>query len=378
MVNQIISAIPQPGKRGIDARTTFVTKQEAFQDHLYDNTVDELNTFAGEVNNTAVAVNTTLNSSIIVRDQTTQKASEASTSATLASQKASEASSSANQALTYKNQLQGYVIPTGTSYSVEQINTQNSAMPKAQFLALSEERKANRAGSGFEEWGKHFADNSVVINEGMWTASTYQNKFVLGRNASGVGNSKTTYPVININGVLQKILYTNTSSVNNAEIQLPPAPTIYPHDTVLTPEQIASGVIKHADASNSGLVLVGKNLTGTTFNQTVTVVNGKKYLIEYKDNAVRKTLEVTASSTSYIISLSGTDITEVGMYPLDAISRSDLVFPESYHEDIAEKGFGYPFGNVQYLGGNTDGLTGITNGAFSGFETYSLFGKIVA
>ena len=153
MVNQIISVIPQPGKRGIDARTTFVTKQEAFQDHLYDNTVDELNTFAGEVNNTAEDVNTTLNSSIIARDQTTQKASEASTSATLASQKASEASISANQALTYKNQLQGYVVPTGASYSVEQINTQNSAMSKAQFLALCEERKANRVGSGFEILG---------------------------------------------------------------------------------------------------------------------------------------------------------------------------------------------------------------------------------
>ena len=153
MVNQTISAIPQPGKRGIDARTTFVTKQEAFQDHLYDNTVDELNTFAEEVNNTAINVNTTLNSSIIVRDQTTQKASEASTSASLASTKASEASTSANQALTYKNQLQGYVVPSGASYSVDQLNTKYSAMTKAQFNALADERKANRAGSGFEILG---------------------------------------------------------------------------------------------------------------------------------------------------------------------------------------------------------------------------------
>ena len=38
--------------------------------------------------------------------------------------------------------------------------------------------------------------------------------------------------------------------------------------------------------------------------------------------------------------------------------------------------FIYPLGNTQYVGGNTDGLTGIANGAFTGFETYSLFGFV--
>ena len=50
----------------------------------------------------------------------------------------------------------------------------------------------------------------------------------------------------------------------------------------------------------------------------------------------------------------------------------------AWHEDISEKNFVYPLGNVQYLGGNTDGLTGISNGAFTGFETYSLFGNFQA
>ena len=47
----------------------------------------------------------------------------------------------------------------------------------------------------------------------------------------------------------------------------------------------------------------------------------------------------------------------------------------AWHEDISEKNFVYPLGNTQYLGSNTDGLTGIANGAFTGFETYSLFGN---
>ena len=177
-----------------------------------------------------------------------------------------------------------------------------------------------------------------------------------------------------VNGNLHKLAYINSNALKS-NILLPTAPNIYPYDTVLTTEQINSGVIKHADSSNSGLVTSGKNLSGTTFNQTVVVVTGKKYIIEYKDNEVRKTLEITASSTLYTISLSDTNITEVGMYPADAISRSDLLLAESYHEDIAEKNIVYPLGNVQYLGANTDGLTGIVAGSFTDFGTYSLFGN---
>ena len=57
----------------------------------------------------------------------------------------------------------------------------------------------------------------------------------------------------------------------------------------------------------------------------------------------------------------------------DSVSRQDLVFLESWHEDIADKNIIYPFGNIQYRGGNTDGLSGITEGTFTGADTYSLF-----
>ena len=59
----------------------------------------------------------------------------------------------------------------------------------------------------------------------------------------------------------------------------------------------------------------------------------------------------------------------------DSVSRQDLVFLESWHEDISEKGIVYPYGNVQYRGADTDSLSGISNGSFTGAGTYSLFGN---
>ena len=275
-----------------------------------------------------------------------------------------------------QGQLDNVVTAINNRAKTSVVETKTSAMSKAQFNALAEERKANRAGSGFDEWGLHRSEISTFpnVNQGIWVSSDYSNYFVIGRDSSSAGVSKTKYPIINVNGIIHRIESINSIGIVQSHIQLPIAPTIYPHDTVLTTEQINSGVIKHADSSNSGLVQNGKGLSGTTFTQTVITVNGKKYTIEYVDNSIRKTLEITATVTTYNISLSGTNITEVGMYPNDAISRSDLVFLESWHEDIAEKNIVYPLGNVQYLGSNTDGLTGIANGSFSGFETYSLSG----
>ena len=312
-------------------------------------------------------------------------------------------------------------------------------MTKAQFNALAEERKANRAGSGFDEWGKQsiIGDGYLPVNEGMWTAPVsvnFPNTIFIGApatTANDSGISKTRYPVANINGTRCNLSYINASTAPRATILLPTAPNIYPYDTVLTAEQIASGIIKHADASNSGLIVNGKfdtdtsgwTLTngvwdngsmrigpaGTTNFININVVIGKTYRIEYdyfNQTGFRVSLGVSfnagttytwyddysksdgkyyanVTATSAIMQIdfrarggdSYANIDNIAVYPLDAISRSDLVFLESWHEDISEKNFVYPLGNVQYLGFNTDGLTGIANGAFTGFETYSLFGN---
>lgn len=333
-------------------------------------------------------------------------------------------------------------VGTGTENIALAEKLEANTMTKAQFNALADERKANRAGSGFDEWGQHY-NASPSVNQGITTYPTYSNFFKLGYGPYGnpTGISKTYYPVINVNGssIMFKGLEATAGYEAHNVITLPTAPTIYPSTTTLTAEQIASGVIKHADSSNSGLIVNGKFDTDTSgwipyetngniaivsgriratsvvgnagIIQTIATVIGKSYIIEgefYKGTTTttaalrigtsyqmaqvsslvlssdgRFTLTFTATSTTTYIG-SRTDSTVAGqyiefdniaVYPADAISRSDLVFLESWHEDISEKNFVYPLGNVQYLGSDTDGLTGIANGAFTGFETYSLFGN---
>ena len=321
-------------------------------------------------------------------------------------------------------------VGTGTENIAFAERLEANMMTKAEFNALAEERKANRAGSGFDSlgWGSIAAPSTdTIINEGMWVRSTVPNTIHSSRSdASSQGISKSKIPIVNINGVQHKFF-----DGGGDRITLPTAPNIYPYDTVLTAEQIASGVIKHADASNSGLIVNGKfdtdtsgwtNSTNSTLSidtnklkitlssygsakQTINTVVGKRYVIEaditsgtattrliaYNSSAVqiassvanilgRNILEFTATTTTSRIDIysntSGVILVDnIAVYPADAISRSDLVFLESWHEDVSEKNFVYPLGNVQYLGGNTDGLTGIANGAFTGFETYSLFGN---
>ena len=324
-------------------------------------------------------------------------------------------------------------VGTGTENIALAERLESNMTTKAQFNALLEERKANRAGSGWDEWGKHHATVATYsnVNEGMYTYPNVPNIFNLGRqSSSGAGVSKTELPILNINGVRTVLKSVGTGSNFENTVTLPMAPTVYPHDTVLTTEQIASGVIKHADASNSGLIVNGKfdtdtsgwtangalivengrakhTVTTTTqFSQGFSTVIGKKYIIEFSSEGqgtpyistnstssgailnagfrdrtgARESYEFTATtSTTYFVMYSTvnepTYHDNIAVYPADAISRSDLVFLESFHEDIAEKGIVYPLGNVQYLGGNSDGLTGIVNGSFTGFETYSLFGN---
>jgi len=56
------------------------------------------------------------------------------------------------------------------------------------------------------------------------------------------------------------------------------------------------------------------------------------------------------------------------------ISRQDFAFIETWHELVSEKGIVYPKGNVQWHANNVDGLNGIVEGSFEGYDGYSLFG----
>lgn len=328
------------------------------------------------------------------------------------------------------------------TYTIRNTSVQDwrdTMMSKAEFNAIATERRANRAGSGFDEFGKHFIPTSARpnVNEGISTDSNFVNFFALAWiDINSGGTSKTNYPLCSINGSLLKLLGISSTGVNAANyLTLPPAPTVLPYDAVLTQQQIDSGVIKHADASNSGLIVNGKfdtDTSGWTSGNACTLsvssnkllmtatgadmncyqlisglVVGKKYIVElyqgtistsystiraYTSNGTTlisgingvansyNTFEFIATQTSHRLRLalfggiigSTIEFDNIAVFPADAISRSDLCFLESWHEDVSEKDFVYPLGNVQYLGTTGDSGTPVA-GAFAGSATYSLF-----
>lgn len=73
LISQVISAIPVAGKRGVDTQTTFVTKQEAFQDALVGTTVTQLNALGTQANALATQANvdatTATNQAVIATTQ---------------------------------------------------------------------------------------------------------------------------------------------------------------------------------------------------------------------------------------------------------------------------------------------------------------------
>jgi len=104
-ITTTISTIPSAGQRGVQSRDDFVTAQEGFQDHLVDNTVDEMNDVASEMNVVA---------------------SEVNTNATIASDSATEASNSALVATGHANfkgewvagfETTGYTLGYSVSYT---------------------------------------------------------------------------------------------------------------------------------------------------------------------------------------------------------------------------------------------------------------------
>lgn len=78
---------------------------------------------------------------------------------------------------------------------------------------------------------------------------------------------------------------------------------------------VASATIKFPQAPVAVNLIVGTP-SGTTFTETVTVTLGAKYVIEYIDNGSYHVSEVTASASTYNVSITGTSITHVAMFPI--------------------------------------------------------------
>jgi hypothetical protein len=192
-----------------------------------------------------------------------------------------------------------------------------SAMTKAEFFALAEKRKADSAGSGFSEWGKHYTNGSanLKINEGLWTdTSSRPNTLLMNRNndfGDAQGVSRSTTAITNINGVMQSVKGSALDSLGISLVKFPNAP-----NGTETYDTNNGNVVQHASAE---LAFASETAT----NKVIT-------------------------------------------------SRQDFVFLESFHEKISDKNIVYPLGNVQYGATNYEGITLGTNGIA---QRYSAFGE---
>jgi hypothetical protein len=358
-----------------------------------------------------------------------------STAAANALASANNAAISAAIATAKANLATAVVIPTTATYSYTQQDWRQSMMSKAEFNAIAALNRNIYAGSGHIEMGKNNTTTAFNVNEGITAVPSFSNYFAFGPASTlPTGTSKTIYPIATINGIYSNISYIGTNDIAFPnKITLPTAPTVLPSTATLTQQQIDSGVIKHADASNSGLIVNGKFDTDTSgwtltasvatydavnskiavnnqtaityqaFQQSSVYKLGKKNIVEFtvsdyvsgsiKVNFFNGTAYVygptvtangvysceldvtTASQTSIrfeVVNNTVLKVDNIAVFPVDAISRSDLVFLESWHEDVSEKDFVYPLGNTQYLGTTGDSGTPVA-GAFAGATTYSLF-----
>lgn len=312
-------------------------------------------------------------------------------------------------------------LDTTTTYTKLQQDIRASSLSKSAFNAIARDNRDRYAGSG------HILLDSALtsVNIGISTGLT-SNTFIQGNSTFNINGSIEKY-------LSQNVLLPQAPTVfpyNTWDSVANPNPTAGT-DAWLIKNGFA---IQHADASNSGLIKNGKfdtdtsgwtlAGTGTTLTQnagqaTLTVVTGgygasqsiptvvgKKYIFE------ADFISETGSGSIYVAQINGTKYTDtnfvapghysaeftateasvhvwvanstnggttvfdnIAVFPADAISRSDLVFLESWHEDVSEKDFVCPLGNTQYLGGVTDGMSAIVNGSFAGYDTFSLFGN---
>jgi hypothetical protein len=269
--------------------------------------------------------------------------------------------------------------------------TEHYLMTESEFQALAARRREQYAASGFVEV------SGGDVNEGIQSVTNASNQMTIKE------------ALKQVNGI--------STRIHETIIDLPDSSTVEHADST------NSGLVKNGDfslgdngdwAKNSGIASIsvgGFTSTGVGLVWHSTVVEtGKKYIIEFKGSIDTGTLSFRHSFGSYDIATppnfvqylasaestrvevtATSDILSIGFVVLEqstannlsisvieaaSLSRQDLVFLESWDEDISEKGnIVYPYGNVQYRGGDVDGLSGIANGSFTGADTYSLFGN---
>lgn len=181
-ITQIISTIPEAGRRGVDVQTLFVIKQEDFQDHLQGVTVTELNTLKDQLNSRIGEINSTT---------TTMNgyASTASAGASTATTKAGEASASASEALTSRNQAETF-----------KNNASASATKASQWADNNYNAEVETGKYSAKHWSV-VAENAVDLNN-----LTRADKYLASQNVANMG--------YDVNGKLSKVQYNNATDVD--------------------------------------------------------------------------------------------------------------------------------------------------------------------
>ena len=202
-ITQIITAIPKAGKRGIDTRDAFVTKQEAFQDALTDTFVTEINAFRTQANTLETNVNNKEASAIQSATTATTKANEASTSATTAATKANEASASAS---------------TATTKATEASNSASSALSSknsASASATTATTKASEASSSASSALSSMNTATTKASEASASANTASTKATEASNSATTASTKASEASSSASSALASKNAAKTSETNS-------------------------------------------------------------------------------------------------------------------------------------------------------------------
>jgi len=222
----------------------------------------------------------------------------------------------------------------------------DSSMSIAAFDAIARDNRDRYAGSGYITTNISNAGDGDKVNDGIVTAKSVNISPAIG--GTNVNRFAVLNAINNINGTLISSfignrIFTNSNfglthgyeaatTQNGQVVELPVAPTAVLDSTTTTSVHSIGEFI--VDSSTDFVYIC----------------------------IADSTVGILLTNTAYFLSR-------------NEVSRTDLIFTETWEEDITEKDFVYPYGNTQYLGTDIDGLTGIAAGTFTGASTYSLFGN---
>ncbi|CAM3966726.1 hypothetical protein [Pseudoalteromonas byunsanensis] len=324
---------------------------------------------------------------------------------------------------------QSYQVDTLPSLigEAQKISPHPEVMSKAQFDALRKLRKQQFAGSGFIQWGQHWASAGAhrVVNQGMWEQTDGLLYMGINSSSTGQGDSATKYPVALVDGVELRIDYV-ARNTNWCDIRFPSAPDgtkIYDSATGKVTQHASAAEAfnekknQHPNAIHSGNYDV--NLEEFNVEQTAAgglyfanKTSAGEHQVEIKfSSSIDTTVELrdangTVGDTPLIRMLNvaantpqtvriNQEFSGSGVYfrlPLPQAgqkvtihswqtlpsseqvitSRKDLVFLESWHEKIADKDVVYPLGNMQF-GASTYQDIPLLNNLVA--QSYSAFGE---